>query len=83
MSIVLDFEPETEAALQSLARARGLSVAEFLHSVVDRELKRPAADVRPGAEKAEAFSRWADSFPEVPPLSDADLSRESLYPDRQ
>lgn len=64
----LDSDPEKErtASLEADLRETG-------------RLPRPSST---GEERAAAFLQWADSFPEVPLLSDEAISRNSLYPDR-
>jgi len=81
MSITLNLDPDVENSLSILAQERGVSLSDYIHEVVDREAARA---LRPsttsGEERAAAFLKWADSFPDVPLLSDEAISRASLYP---
>ena len=82
MSITLNLDPAVENSLSILAQERGLSLSEYLLEVVDREATRATVPRMSGEEKAQAFLKWADSFPDVPLLSDEAISRANLYPDR-
>jgi hypothetical protein len=82
MSITLHLDPDVENDLTLLAQERGLSLSEYLLEVVDREATRAKVSSMSGEEKAQAFLKWADSFPDVPLLSDEAISRDNLYPDR-
>jgi len=83
--MTLTLAPEIEARLAALAQSRGLTVEGFLASVVrsESEVSDPR-QARPltGVEWTAQFEQWADSFHEAPPVPDAALSRENLYPDR-
>ncbi len=82
MSITLNLDPDVENGLSLLAQERGVSLTEYILEVVDREAARAKAPTMSGEEKAQAFLKWADSFPDVPLLSDEAISRDNLYPDR-
>ena len=82
MSITLNLDPDVENGLSLLAQERGLSLSEYLLELVDREATRARVPSMSGEEKAQAFLKWADSFPDVPVLSDEAISRDSLHPDR-
>lgn len=80
MALTLKLKPEVQAGLLAEARARGLSLEEYLEQVV----RDHAASV-PGIPMAQwegEFEAWVMSFPETPLLSDEAISRESMYPDR-
>jgi hypothetical protein len=86
--MTLNLTPDIEARLAALAQSRGLSIESFLTCVVGTEeenfalpLSSPAHRLSPEQWSAQ-FEEWADSFPEAPPIPDAALSRENLYPDR-
>ncbi len=91
MSITLNLDPEVEKCLKLLAQERGLSLTDYILEVLYREAARakmPTSERAPerkgvrmsGEEEALAFLEWADSFPDVPLLSDEAISRDSLYP---
>ena len=82
MSITLHLDPDVEHSLSILAKQRGVSLEAYIRDVVNREagcISRPSST---GEDRAAAFLEWADSFPDVPVLSDESISRASLYPDR-
>jgi hypothetical protein len=60
-----------------LEQDRSVSLGAYLHETGC--LPRPSST---GEEQAAAFLKWADSFPDVPVLSDEATSPASLYPDR-
>lgn len=83
MSITLNLNPEVERGLTARARARGMSLADYLQELAAQEVARfPEATGVTGEERARAFLAWAESFPDTPPLSDEAIDRASMYPDR-
>ena len=80
MSITLNLDPDVENDLTTLAQQRGLSLTDYILEVLDREAIRAKVPRMSGEEKALAFLEWADSFPDVPLISDEALSRDNLYP---
>ena len=82
MNVTLSLNPEIEKGLHIRARERGLSINDLLQEVVEREAALAAVPASSGKEKADAFVKWADSFPDTPALSDEAISRDSMYPDR-
>ena len=86
MTVTLALSPEREAALKARARARGLSVEEWLLELAEESVSTSSIahlqKTNP-QEWARQFRAWADSHdPSMPILSDEDMSRESIYPDR-
>ncbi|MGD0775051.1 MAG: hypothetical protein ABSC05_19725 [Candidatus Solibacter sp.] len=86
MTLTLELSPEREAALQAQARARGMSVEEWLLHLAD-QLAPPTSIAH--LQKANPkewmrqFRAWAESHDRTTPLlSDEAVSRESIYPDR-
>jgi hypothetical protein len=82
MSITLEISPEVEASLVERANSIGVPLDKFLQRVVEREALVPVTKGRPltGPEKAEAFRRWAMSFPpNLPVLNLEDITREKMY----
>lgn len=77
----IDVSPEIERGLTVLASQHGLSVNDYLRSLLAREEKSLSSQAS-GEDKAAAFIAWADSFPDTPLLSDDAISRDSMYPDR-
>lgn len=84
MSSILDqIKPETAEIIAAEAQARGLSVDDYLKSLLP---ERNGAAERPLYETATtewvgAFRQWAASHQALPVI--ADDSRESIYQDRR
>jgi hypothetical protein len=85
MTIKLNLPPEKEASFKAQARARGLSLEQWMLEAAD-EHSQPASiahlqKTNP-QEWAQRFDAWVDSHrPDTPVLSDDAMSRESIYPD--
>lgn len=91
MTVTLKLSPEVEQGLLAQAKARGLSLSEYLQEIAtsaslhpDKEAGEPlpARTSATAAEKASAFVQWAKGHRYTQPLSDEAISRASLYPDR-
>jgi hypothetical protein len=86
MTLRLELSAERAAALEAQARARGLSVADWLLEVA--ESLAPAGSIAHlqktnPEEWLRLFREWAESHDRTTPLlSDDAVSRESIYPDR-
>jgi hypothetical protein len=86
MTLTLVLSPEREAALKAQARARGMSVEEWILQLAD-QLAPPESiahlqKTNP-QEWLRQFRAWAESHDRTTPLlSDEAVSRESIYPDR-
>jgi len=79
MTVTLKFKPEVEAGLLAQAQASGMSVEEYVLSVVEGTVL-PAANDRLSPEKrAAAFEAWSARHRSTPPLSDYAVSREAMY----
>ena len=82
MTVTLKFKPEIEAGLLAQAQASGMSVEQYVVSVVEG-IVLPAANTRLAPEeRAAAFEAWATGHRPTPPLSDYAVSREALYEGR-
>ena len=77
MTLTIQLKPEVEASLAAQARARGLTVAEYVGSLLE-QLAQPGRQMSP-EQRANALSEWAKEFPQASPLSDEAVSRESIY----
>ncbi len=77
MTLTIDLKPEVEAGLAAQARAKGVSVAEYVESLLEQFA--PSAQEMTPEQRADALQEWAKGFPQVAPLSDEAVSRESLY----
>jgi len=85
MTLTLNLPPEKEAAFNAQARARGLSLEQWMLELADQSVQPVSIahlqKTNP-EEWARHFDAWVDSHsPDPPVLSDEDMSRESIYPD--
>jgi hypothetical protein len=86
MTVTLELSPERKAALTTQARARGMSLEQWLLELTE-QLAPPASiahlqKTNP-QEWARQFHAWAESHDRTTPLlSDEAISRDSIYPDR-
>jgi hypothetical protein len=86
MTLTLELSPEREAVLTAQARARGMSIEQWLLELTEQAAPTPSIAhlqrTNP-QEWARQFRAWAESHdPNTPVLSDEAMSRESIYPDR-
>jgi hypothetical protein len=88
MNTLLDqVKPETAEMIVNLAHSRGLSVDDFLKSLLPagggREAQRPLYETATSEELAQAYLAWANSHDRnSPSLTLEDVSRESIYEGR-
>ena len=85
MTVTLNLPPEKEAAFKAQARARGLSLEQWMLDVADQSAQ-PVSIAHLQKTDPEEWARqvdaWVDSHdPNTPVLSDEAMSRESIYPD--
>ncbi|MGH9741354.1 MAG: hypothetical protein ACRD51_03280 [Candidatus Acidiferrum sp.] len=82
MTLTLKIKPELEARLLALAEARGMTVEQYLLSVVEGAVAPNASAAASPDERAAAFEAWARSHrPFAPPLSEDAVTREAMYGD--
>ena len=85
MTVTIELSPETEVALQAVARASGLSIGQWLLQLAEEHVQPPSIahlQLTDSKEWARQFRAWAESHdPNTPVLSDEAMSRESIYPD--
>lgn len=82
MNITLTLEPEVEKGLVARANEFGLTLDAYLENFIRREAGINSGPRLRGKEKAQAFVKWAESHRPTRLLSDDDISRETMYPDR-
>jgi hypothetical protein len=85
MTVTLNVQPEKEAAFEAQARARGLSLAQWMLELAEQSVQSVSIAhlqrTNP-QEWARYVDAWVDSHdPDTPVLSDEAMSRESIYPD--
>ena len=82
MTVTLNLKPEIEAGLVTQAQASGMTVEEYLLSVVEGVVLPATQKALPEEERATAFEAWSASHRPTPPLSDYAVSRASMYDGR-
>jgi hypothetical protein len=78
MTVTIELSVEIEAGLAALAKARGLALPQYLQHLLEEQVSVRAAGLSP-AERAAAWRASVEGLPLLPPLSDAAISRESIY----
>jgi hypothetical protein len=82
MSITINLKPEVEAGLLKRAAASGMTIEDYVQSIIGPAVVPEDNSGLTGEQKAEAFRKWADSHSrDTPLLSDYAVSRESIYDD--
>ena len=79
MTVTLNLKPEVEAGLLAQAQASGMTVEEYLLSVVEGAVLPLAQKMLAAEERAAAFEAWSAGHRPTPPLSDFAVSREGIY----
>lgn len=79
MTLTLDLKPEIEAGLSEQARTSGMTVEEYVLSVVEGIVLPGCGPVFSAEERAAAFEAWSRGHRSTPPLSDYAVSREGIY----
>jgi hypothetical protein len=83
MRVTLKFKPEVEAGLLAEAQASGISVEEYVLSVVEGSVLPAIKNRLSPEERAAAFEAWSAHHRPTPPLSDYAVSREAMYEGRK
>jgi hypothetical protein len=82
MPVTISLKPAVEAELVARARAAGMSLADYLLSIVEGVVFPPVQRTSTPEERAVAFEAWSAQHRLTPPLSDHAVSREAMYEDR-
>jgi hypothetical protein len=82
MTLTLKFKPEVEAGVLAQAQASGMTVQEYVLSVVEGAVLPTAQKTLSPEERAAAYEAWSANHCPTPPLSDFAVSREALYEGR-
>ena len=83
MTVTLHLKPEVEAGLLAQAQASGLTLEQYLLSMIEGAALRSATETPLSPDqRAAAFEAWSASHRPTPPLSDQAVSRESFYEGR-
>jgi hypothetical protein len=83
MTVTLKLKPEVEAGLLAQAQASGMSVEEYVLTLVEGTVLPAAKNGLSPEERAAAFEVWSARHRPTPPLSDGAVSREALYEGRE
>jgi hypothetical protein len=87
MTVTIELTPEVEERIIAEAKARGVSVENYILNVLEKEATNGEASFALNATPAEwkkAFLEWAHAErPVSPALSDEAISRESIYRERE
>jgi hypothetical protein len=81
MTVTLKLKPEIEAGLLAQAKANGMTLEEYLLSLVEASVFS-GKQALTSEERASAFEAWSTSHRATPPLSDDAVSREAMYGNR-
>ena len=83
MTVILNFRPEVEAGLFAQAQASGMTLDEYVLSVVEAAVLPTPQQALSAHQRAAAFEAWAKGHrSDTPLLSDYAVSREGIYEDR-
>jgi hypothetical protein len=82
MTVTLNFKPEVEAELLAQAQASGMTVEEYLLSMVEGVVLPATQKTLSPEKRATAFEAWSANHRATPPLSDYAVSREAMYEGR-
>jgi len=82
MTVTLNLKPEVEAGLVAQAQASGMTVEEYLLSMVEGAVLPATQKALSAEERAAAFEAWSANHRPTPPLSDYAVSRDSMYEGR-
>ena len=83
MTVTVKFKPEVEAGLLAQAQASGMSVEEYVLSLVEETVLPALKNGLSPEERAAAFEAWSARHRPTPPMSDYAVSREAMYEGRE
>jgi hypothetical protein len=81
MSVTIDLPPDVEASLAAQAAARGVPLAEHLRRLLVAQAG--GSEARETSEERVKLRRDVSGIPDTEPLSDAAISREIIYSERE
>jgi hypothetical protein len=81
VTVTLNLRPEVEVGLLAQAQVTGMTLEEYLLSVVEGVVLPVAPASLPAEQRAAAFEAWSANHRATPPLSDYAVSRETMYED--
>jgi hypothetical protein len=81
MTVTLKLKPEIEAGLLAQAKASGMTLEEYLLSLVEASVF-PGKQALASEERASAYEAWSTGHRATRPLSDDAVGREAMYEGR-
>jgi hypothetical protein len=89
MTLVIDIDTQLESRLQEEAKQLGMDKEEYVRRLLEERLLQPGIQpalhwsTQTKEEWISSFNKWMDSYDSsLPPFSNEDISRESIYGDR-
>jgi hypothetical protein len=82
MTVTLNLNPELEAGLFAQAQASGMTVEEYLLSVIESAVLPVGQHTLSAEERAKEFEEWSAGHRPTTPLSDYAVSRDAMYEGR-
>jgi hypothetical protein len=85
MTVTLELKPEVEERIVAEAKARGMSVEEYIQQELEDKSMAPDPSALPVSDWLQKWNEWLGShdYIKAPPLSDEAISRESIYRERE
>jgi hypothetical protein len=85
MTVTLELKPEVEERIIAEAKARGLSVEDYIQRKLEGKPTAPDPNTVPFEEWSQKWNEWLHShdYIKAPPLSDEAIRRESIYRERE
>jgi hypothetical protein len=82
MTVTLNLNPELEAGLFAQAQDSGMTVEEYLLSVIESAVLPAGQHTLLTEERAKEFEEWSAGHRPTTPLSDYAVSRDAMYEGR-
>jgi len=79
MTVALNLKAEVEAGLLAQAKANGMTLEEYLLSMLEGLAVSAKQKDLSSQDRAAAFEKWAAGHRPTPDLSDYAVGRESIY----
>ncbi len=79
MTVALNLKAEVEAELLAQAKANGMTLEEYLLSMLEGIALSVKQEDMPAHQRAATFEKWAAGHRPTPDLSHYAVSRESIY----
>jgi hypothetical protein len=86
MTVKLELKPEVEERIVAEAKARGLSVEDYIQQELEAKARTAERSEQvPYEEWLQKWNEWLGShdYIKAPPLSEEAISRETIYRERE